>query len=50
LDDEIAMNPMKESLLIVLICVAIFNTAGILPILYILYFQKNEQSTAAIKN
>jgi hypothetical protein len=81
LDDEIAMNPMKESLLIVLICtavlvaiwdgvwklialwksarqeqlawficLAIFNTAGILPILYILYFQKNEQSTAVIKN
>jgi predicted permease len=80
LDDEIAMNQMKESLLIVLICVAvlvaiwdgvwklialwksaqheqlawficlaIFNTAGILPIVYILFFQKNRQPAAAVK-
>jgi hypothetical protein len=26
------------------ICLAIFNTAGVLPILYILCFQKNEPS------
>jgi hypothetical protein len=80
LDDEIAMNQIKESLLIVLICVAvlvaiwdavwklialwksarheqlawficlaIFNTAGILPILYILFFQKSPQPAAAVR-
>jgi len=27
------------------ICLAIFNTAGILPILYILFFQKSERLT-----
>jgi hypothetical protein len=32
------------------ICLAIFNTAGILPILYILVFQKNEISQPATRN
>jgi hypothetical protein len=74
------MNQMKESLLIMFICVAvlvaiwdgvwklialwksawheqlawficlaIFNTAGILPIVYILFFQKKLQPAAAVK-
>jgi hypothetical protein len=32
------------------ICLAIFNTAGIVPILYILVFQKNEMSPPAARN
>jgi hypothetical protein len=31
------------------VCLAIFNTAGILPILYILLFQKPELSAPACK-
>ncbi len=32
------------------ICLAIFNTAGILPILYILLFQKKDAEPPTIKN
>lgn len=32
------------------ICLAIFNTAGILPILYILLFQKKEAGPPTIQN
>ena len=32
------------------ICLAIFNTAGILPILYILLFQKSEAEPPMIKS
>ncbi|MGA9776697.1 MAG: DUF5652 family protein [Verrucomicrobiia bacterium] len=32
------------------ICLAIFNTVGILPILYILFFQKKEQSGPMIQD
>ena len=32
------------------ICLAIFNTAGVLPILYILFFQKNQPPAVTIKN
>jgi hypothetical protein len=32
------------------ICLAIFNTAGILPILYILFFQKNKTEPATIQD
>jgi predicted permease len=32
------------------ICLAIFNTVGVLPILYILFFQKNQPPAATIKN
>jgi hypothetical protein len=31
------------------ICIAIFNTIGILPILYILFFQKNSSPPAAAR-
>lgn len=30
------------------ICIMVFNTAGILPILYILFFQKKDAQTPAI--
>ena len=32
------------------ICLAIFNTAGILPILYILFFQKNGTEPPMIRD
>lgn len=32
------------------ICLAIFNTIGILPILYILFFQKTEAQPPLVKN
>ena len=32
------------------ICLAIFNTAGILPILYILFFQKNGTEPPLVQN
>ena len=32
------------------ICLAVFNTAGILPILYILFFQKKETEPATIRD
>ena len=32
------------------ICLAIFNTVGILPILYILFFQKNKSEPARIQD
>lgn len=32
------------------ICLAIFNTVGILPILYILLFQKNEAKRSTIQD
>ena len=32
------------------ICLAIFNTAGILPILYILLFQKKEPQPPAVQS
>ncbi|HTQ49895.1 MAG TPA: DUF5652 family protein [Candidatus Acidoferrales bacterium] len=32
------------------ICLAIFNTVGILPILYILFFQKNDTEPPQIRD
>lgn len=32
------------------ICLAIFNTVGILPILYILLFQKNEMEPPVVRS